>query len=243
MKILGIETATPVLGVALLDGAHVRLEITHNLGKTHGERLAPLIEQALREAGWRARDLDAVAVSSGPGSFTGLRIGLSTAKGLAFAAGCPLVGVPTLEALAANVAGLVSPMIDARRGEVYAGLYRTGQDGTPEAVLPPQAGPLTEWMERVAEAAAGATVAYTGDVAVHQAVLQARNDVVLAPPHLRHARAASVAALAAQRLKAARQRGADLRALFDPVALEAVYLRPSLAELQWEQAHGSGNHH
>jgi tRNA threonylcarbamoyladenosine biosynthesis protein TsaB len=132
MIILGIETATAVCGVAVVRDGHVESEQIVESPQVHSEKLVPLIEQVVRESGIRPSDLDAIAVSIGPGSFTGLRIGLSVAKGLCFALGKPVVPVPTLEALAHRVAngspeflgGYILPLLDARRGDCYASLYR-----------------------------------------------------------------------------------------------------------------------
>lgn len=129
MTVLGIETATSVCGAAVWhDGSLEALEEV-NERRVHAERLLPLIDAALRRSGREAKSLDAIAVSIGPGSFTGLRIGLSIAKGLALATGVPLVAVPTLEALAARCArsgakdGLILAALDARRDEVYCQLF------------------------------------------------------------------------------------------------------------------------
>jgi tRNA threonylcarbamoyladenosine biosynthesis protein TsaB len=102
--------------------------------KTHSERLLPLIAALLNDVGLTPSDLDAVAVATGPGSFTGVRIGLATAKALGQALNIPLVGVPTLEALAAQVPyfpGLVSPILDARRQQVYNAVFRTAGEPVP----------------------------------------------------------------------------------------------------------------
>ena len=133
MRILAIETATPAGGIALVDeeiGLVYSFQMASSL--THSERLMPAIQDAFQETGLSTKDLDAVAVSQGPGSFTGVRIGMSVAKGLVYAAGKPLVTVPTLEALAWRYflpGRLVCPMIDARRGEVYAAFYKADEDG------------------------------------------------------------------------------------------------------------------
>ena len=136
MRVLGIETSTPVCSVALADSDRVLAEYTLDVGTQHAERLSPMVQRILADTGLTASDLEGVAVAAGPGSFTGLRIGMSTAKGLCLASGLPLMAVPTLEGLAlrAAVAGLpVCPMLDARRGEVYAGVYRL--DGERPVVL------------------------------------------------------------------------------------------------------------
>jgi tRNA threonylcarbamoyladenosine biosynthesis protein TsaB len=139
MNVLGIETATSVCGVALVrNGALVaaREEVRKNI---HAERLLPLIAAVLDEAGCSPADLTGIAVSIGPGSFTGLRIGLSAAKGLAWAHGLPVVGVPTLHALALRAVPVVSggwilPVLEARREEVYCQLHELRE----EAAVPAQ---------------------------------------------------------------------------------------------------------
>ncbi|PYM04330.1 MAG: tRNA (adenosine(37)-N6)-threonylcarbamoyltransferase complex dimerization subunit type 1 TsaB, partial [Candidatus Rokuibacteriota bacterium] len=127
MKVLGLETATLAGGAALIDGDRIVGEYTLNIRVTHSERVMAAVDRLLTDAGWRPSDLEGLAVSIGPGSFTGLRIGVSTAKGLALALGLAVVPVPTLDALAAGLpfAALpVCPILDARKGEVYASLYR-----------------------------------------------------------------------------------------------------------------------
>lgn len=133
--LLALETATDVCGVALLDGGTIRAEAHLRRPRIHAQQLVPLIQTLLDRAGCTPADLAALAVSMGPGSYTGLRIGVSTAKGLARAVNAELVGVPTLEALAASVTPYASPddvicaLLDARRDEVYAAAYRIADDG------------------------------------------------------------------------------------------------------------------
>ncbi|MBD3289356.1 tRNA (adenosine(37)-N6)-threonylcarbamoyltransferase complex dimerization subunit type 1 TsaB, partial [candidate division KSB1 bacterium] len=128
MNILGIETATNVLGVALTEDRRLITEIRLNFKKAHAEKVIGSIETVLKEAGITLTDLDAVAVSIGPGSFTGLRIGLSTVKGLAFANDLPLAAVNTLDSLASNAMlwrGQICAVIHAQADEAYAALYRS----------------------------------------------------------------------------------------------------------------------
>jgi tRNA threonylcarbamoyladenosine biosynthesis protein TsaB len=127
MRVLAVETSTLSGGAALLDDERVVGEYTLDVRMTHAERLMAAIDQLLNDAGWTPRDLDGLAVSVGPGSFTGLRVGLSTVKGLALALSIPIAAVPTLDAMAAMLpfASLpVCPVLDARKREVYASLYR-----------------------------------------------------------------------------------------------------------------------
>lgn len=131
-RILAIETATKTCSVALIEnGKSVALLEETKEQYSHAEQLNPFIQDLLRNAGYQPKDLTAVAVGKGPGSYTGLRIGVSSAKGLCYALNIPLVAVPTLKAMAMQVkhwhkdlsGKLLCPMIDARRMEVYAALY------------------------------------------------------------------------------------------------------------------------
>ncbi len=127
MRVLAVETSTLAGGVALLDGERVVAEYRLDVRVTHSERLMAVVDRVLADAGWAVADLQGLAVAVGPGSFTGLRIGLSTVKGLALALGLPVAAVPTLDAMAAALpfAALpVCPVLDARKGEVYCALYR-----------------------------------------------------------------------------------------------------------------------
>lgn len=125
--ILSIETATTNCSVSLSrNGKTVGLKEDYDKNYSHAERLHVYIDAVLKEAGVSKKELDAIAVSKGPGSYTGLRIGVSAAKGLCFALGVPLISVPTLEALAHQVnsnEGVIVPMLDARRLEVYAAIF------------------------------------------------------------------------------------------------------------------------
>ncbi len=130
MLLLLIETATPVCSVALARDGQVVAELHSAEQNAHSSKLSPFIDQILRQCDICPAQLDAVSVSSGPGSYTGLRIGVSTAKGLCYALGKPLLAVPTLHGMAAqyfaahpDYEGLVCPMIDARRMECYTAVY------------------------------------------------------------------------------------------------------------------------
>jgi tRNA threonylcarbamoyladenosine biosynthesis protein TsaB len=127
MRVLAVETSTLAGGVAVLDDDHVLGEYLLDVRVTHSERLLVAVDRVLTDAGLRIEDVDGLAVARGPGSFTGLRIGLSTVKGLAFARALPIAAVPTLDAMAAGIpfAELsVVPVIEARKGEIYTSRYR-----------------------------------------------------------------------------------------------------------------------
>lgn len=226
MKLLAVETSTLTGAVALLEGDAVVAESRLNIAVTHSERLLGTVDQLLAGAGWRLGDVEALAVAIGPGSFTGLRIGVSTMKGLAFATGKPLVGIPTLDALAWTLpfaANPVCPILDARKGEVYAGLYRT------------DAGRLDRlWDARAltpADLAAqlrqeGRPVIFVGEgIGPFRELLGAALDAAarFAPPAHRLPSAATVGDLAREAL--ARGETAD------PSAIVPLYVRRSEAEL------------
>ena len=131
MKILALDTATDSCSVAATDDGRVAAELTIRKNQTHSKHLMEMVHSVLQIAGFGAADLDGLAVTIGPGSFTGLRIGISTIKGLAHALGKPVVGVSTLQALArqcSQTSSLICPMLDARKGEVYAATYRFNAD-------------------------------------------------------------------------------------------------------------------
>src|SRR3990170_818071 len=127
MRVLAVETSTLAGGAALLDGERVVGQYLLDVRVTHSERLLVAVDRLLEDAGWRPAHLEGLAASGGPGSFTGLRIGLGTVKGLALALAIPVAAVPTLDAMAAALPWAtlpVCPVLDARKGEVYAALYR-----------------------------------------------------------------------------------------------------------------------
>jgi tRNA threonylcarbamoyladenosine biosynthesis protein TsaB len=223
--ILGIETATFCGGVALLSDDRLIGSLTLNSRETHSGRLLAAIERLQAEAAIGLDRLDAIAVSIGPGSFTGVRIGLSSAKGLAAAHGLPLVGVSTLEALAVRVgrdARLVCPVIDARRKEVFAAAWRWAEgDEVPDPVIAPGVMPIERFLEGL-----GGACLFAGDGALHyrdriEAALGDR--AAFAPPHRMLPSAEEVAWLGLRRFA----RGES----DDPATLEPVYIRPSDARL------------
>lgn len=127
MKILAIESASVTASCAVADDEKVLGEYTLRHKKTHSEKLMPLIEDLMQELGLKLNDIDVIAVSQGPGSYTGLRIGAAIAKSLAFAADIKIVGVPTMKSLAANVYDehkLIVPVMDAKAGRIYTGIYK-----------------------------------------------------------------------------------------------------------------------
>lgn len=137
MLTLGLDTATDLCAVALLHDGRVLFEATLDVPRSHGTRLGPLVAQSFEHAGLSTTDLHLVAVSAGPGSYTGLRIGMSLAKGLALSTGAAVVAVPTLQALASTttVEGPVAAVLPSRRGEVYAAVVDGDTVVEPAAAL------------------------------------------------------------------------------------------------------------
>lgn len=131
MKILGIDTSTPIGSVALIDGGNLAAEHTLNIVQAHSSRLMPAIDTVLKWSDITAGDLDGCAVGIGPGSFTGIRIGVATIKSLCYALDKPIVGVSTLEAVAYNLRwtnGPICPLLDARRSEIYGAIFQGGTE-------------------------------------------------------------------------------------------------------------------
>jgi len=218
--ILGIETATVLGGVALVstDGELLG-EIALRNHESHAERLLPASEWLLATLGFSVRDCAAVAVSQGPGSFTGLRAGIAAAKGLAFSLGVPLFGVPTLEALAANAPpgeGRVCAVINARRGEVFRAFFRRAPAG-PQRLEPDSLVPLRSLADELS-----ADCLVVGELPVSfSELLPPDHPVRFALPHLNHPRAAVIAALG----RAAR----DASRVSQLTTLMPLYLRHCIA--------------
>lgn len=129
MKILGIDTSTPIGSVALIDGENIVAEHTLNIVQAHSSRLMPAIDTVLKWGEISPHELDGCAVGIGPGSFTGIRIGVATAKSLCYAVDKPIIGVSTLEAVAYNLrwtGGVICPILNARRSEVYGAIFEGG---------------------------------------------------------------------------------------------------------------------
>lgn len=232
MKILGIETATLAGGVALISDLGLIAEYRLHVEIRHSERLLVAIDHILTESQTGLSDLDAIAISIGPGSFTGLRVGLATAKGLVIGAEKPMVVVPTLEAMAAAFPYAKMPVaafLHARRDEVFWALFDLGE-GFPRRLLPDSAASPQEALDRIGDAG---EVLFVGDGAVkhRDLILKRRSVRAFFPPRaLQFPSAAAVAELGLVRF---------LKGETTPSA-EAVpvYLRPSTAELKWETGQG-----
>jgi tRNA threonylcarbamoyladenosine biosynthesis protein TsaB len=219
--VLGIETSTVFGGVAVVSRSGEPYgEISLRNQESHSERILPAVEWLMTTLGFPLRDISAVAVSSGPGSFTGLRAGIATAKGLAFSLGVQLFGIPTLEALAANAPpdeGPVCAVLNARRGEVFSALFHSGPAGTkrvgPDSLAPAAAlaGRLPSGCLVVGESAPLEPWAPSGPQSFRYA-----------PTQLNHPRASTIAFLGSVAL--AEGRDSEISTLMPR------YLRPSDAE-------------
>ena len=216
MLLLALDTATDTGSLALVDGERLLVEYSLELAGTYLSRLLPGLAAAFAVAGRQPAELEAIGVSVGPGNFTGLRIGLATAKTLAWSRGCPLVPVPTLEVLAAQVPSQPHPIgvvLDAKRREVFWGLYR-GPADRPQALAEPRRLPLAELPRHLTP-----PLVLTGPL-VSSLPDPIPPGVILAPPEVRYPRAVTVARLALNRLEA------GLSA--PPHQLTPIYLRPAL---------------
>ena len=200
MKILGIDSSGIVASVAVVENDNLIAEYTVNYKKTHSQTLLPMLDEIAKMTELDLNTVDAIAVAAGPGSFTGLRIGSATAKGLGLALKKPLVGVPTVEALAYNLydtAGLICPIMDARRSQVYTGIYRF-RDHRLETVEGQMAAPIAELLEKLN--GYGEAVTFLGDgVPVFRNIIEETLTVPFsfAPAHVNKQRAGAVAALGA----------------------------------------------
>ena len=199
-KILAIESSGLVASVAVVTEEAVLAEYTVNYKKTHSETLLPMIEEVLRMLGTDVSEMDAIAISAGPGSFTGLRIGAATAKGLGLALDKPLIAVPTIDALAYNLCGRtdcrIVPILDARRNQVYTGIYQFSDEGM--EILCPQWPATVSELVTILNHDRSAPVVFLGDgVPVHQETLKnaLQIPVEFAPAHQNRQRAASVGLL------------------------------------------------
>ncbi len=236
MIVLGIESATDLVGAALHREGETVAEVCETGGRRHAEVLAPAIAEVLGRAGVALGELDAIAVDVGPGLFTGLRVGVATAKGIAQALGTGLVGCTSLETLAAAAldggwAGPVLAVVDARRGEVFAARYGRGPTGVPVALSTP----VRCRPEGIAALVDGATGTLAlGDGAVrYRELLADQAGVTLADGTHAHPSPATLASLGARRLAA----GAPPLAAID---LQAQYMRGADARINWVRRESVG---
>ncbi|MGD0623798.1 MAG: tRNA (adenosine(37)-N6)-threonylcarbamoyltransferase complex dimerization subunit type 1 TsaB [Thermodesulfobacteriota bacterium] len=237
MLILAIETSTQTGSVALVEaplhedgsfrGEKILGDHTLNLPGTHSERLMPSIHSLLQEASLSVGDVQGIALALGPGSFTGLRIGVSTVKGLAYALRVPVAGIPTLDALAHNVqfaSTPICPILDARKREVYAALFRGDENSGLEKIGGDWALAPEDLCSRISEK----TIFLGNGIEVYGEFLREKlgSHALFAPPELSLPRAVNVARLSLPKFR----KGLTL----DIFSFTPTYIRRSEAEIQYE---------
>lgn len=239
MKILAIDSSGLVASVAVAQDDTLVAEFTMNYKKTHSQTLLPMLEEVKKAIQLDLESIDAIAVAAGPGSFTGLRIGSATAKGLGLALKKPLIAVPTVEALAYNLYDtgedtVICPIMDARRNQVYTGIY-CFREHRLETLKQQDAVPMEELLEALN--AMGKKVIFLGDgVPVYREQIEenCRVPYTFAPAHLNRQRAAAVAALGEIYYKEGKIQTAAEHA--------PDYLRVSQAERERAQRLGKADH-
>lgn len=233
MKILGLDTSTLMTTCAVMDDDNLIGEFSLALDMSHSEALVPMIKSLLDNLTLKVEDMDAFAVSIGPGSFTGLRIGLATAKAFSHVTDKPIIGVSSLQALALNVVGhkIVVPMMDARRDRVFMGIYDlSGKDK--KTILQANAIEVTELIEILQQKQGSAYLLGDGANRYKTNFIEALGDKAkFLPGNLNLSRASSVCILGRERLK-----DGDIDNIY---SLSPSYLRDSQAQRMKKKKEGS----
>ncbi|MGN0277592.1 MAG: tRNA (adenosine(37)-N6)-threonylcarbamoyltransferase complex dimerization subunit type 1 TsaB [Hominisplanchenecus sp.] len=236
MKILGIDSSGLVASVAVVEDDVMLAEYTVNYKKTHSQTLLPMLKEIADMISLDLASVDAIAVAAGPGSFTGLRIGSATAKGLGLALDKPIISVPTVDGLAYNLYGTekrICPLMDARRNQVYTGIYEFQGDRL-QVIEPQMAVAVSEIVSKINED--GREVVFLGDgVPVYRIFLEKEVKVPFsfAPAHANRQRAGAIAALG-ERYFAAGQ-------LESAAEHKPEYLRLSQAERERQEKEAQNN--
>ena len=236
MKILAIDSSGLVASVAILVDDCLAAEYTTNFKKTHSQTLLPMLDEMVKMTGMDLKDMDAIAVAAGPGSFTGLRIGSATAKGLGLALNKPIIQVPTVDALAYNLyntKGLICPIMDARRNQVYTGIYCFSKNEL-HVISQQKAVEIDKLVEEIKtlqkESQEYQNIVFLGDgVEVHRRTLEEQfgEAVSFAPAHLSKQRAGAIAVLGSYYFREGNMVNARDH--------EPVYLRLSQAERELKE--------
>lgn len=225
MKILGLDSSGLVASVAIVEDDNLLGEYTVNYKKTHSQTLLPMLDEIAKMIELDLNTIDAIAIAGGPGSFTGLRIGSATAKGLGLALQKPIINVPTVDGLAYNLVGhqnMICPLMDARRNQTYTGLYRFEEEEM-KVVEPQCAVGIDEIIAKINEI--GKDVVFLGDgVPVFKNYIEENCKVSyrFAPAHMSKQRAGAVAVLGMQYMREGRFETAEEH--------KPEYLRLSQAE-------------
>ncbi len=226
MKLIALDSSGLVASTAILNDDILIAEYTVDFKKTHSETLLPMLDEIMRMTGQKTEGIDAIAIAAGPGSFTGLRIGSATAKGLGLALDIPVIPVPTTDALADNLwgaQGMICPLMDARRHQTYTGIYSFSAAGEFCVEREACAVDVDEIINDLN--GRGGTVTFLGDgVPVFADDIKSKCNIKFrfAPQHMNRQRAASVGALAYIYMKEGRMESADMH--------RPDYLRLSQAE-------------
>jgi len=230
LRILALDSSGNVASVAIIEGDKLLGEITTNYKKTHSQTLLPMIDTLCNMIDIDLKSLDCIATSSGPGSFTGLRIGVSTAKGLAYALGKPIIGVPTLDGLAYNITYtdyLICPIMDARRKQVYTAFY-LWENGVLKRQSEYLAIEIDECIKKSREY--GKRVVFLGDgVSAYKENIEEKmeqDEYLFVPPSSDMQKASSIGALALLFAKEGKMK--------NPMEFIPFYLRKSQAEREYE---------
>ncbi len=230
MKALGIDSSGMVASVAIVEDDQLLAEYTVNYKKTHSQTLLPMLDEIVKMIELDLSTIDVIAVSAGPGSFTGLRIGSATAKGLGLALDKPIISVPTLEGMAMNLSlcnGLICPMMDARRNQVYAGIYRF-EDGKLIIIEDQMAVPAEEMVSKLNSYQKPVILLGDGcDVNKTLFTEGLKVPFKIAPSNLNRQHASAIAALGIEYTKQGKETNARDH--------EPDYLRPSQAEREREE--------
>ena len=235
MKTLALDTGSPFACAAITEDGQLLAKTVLRGGTAHSEILLPAVENLLRSLGLSPADMDLFALSAGPGSFTGVRIGAATLKGLAFGLAKPCIALSSLEVLAENLRGLEGifcPVMDARRSRMYNALFE-GKNGKISRLTPDRVLPVDELEEELRKDCAEKPIFLCGDGAKLTEELFRELHPAFTPPLLRLPDAASAARLAEAKYLVA---SAEERAKLTDSALAPVYLRPSQAEQERTEA-------
>lgn len=234
MKILGFDSSGMVASVAVMQDDIMVAEYSVNYKKTHSQTLLPMLDEVVKMTELDLDEVDAIAVAAGPGSFTGLRIGMATVKGFGLALDKPVIAVPTCHALAYNLWGserIICPILDARRNQVYTALYEYENDEL-KCIKEQEAMDICDIIEHINDI--GREAIFVGDgVPVFRSVIEdkIRVKALFAPAHLSRQRASAVAALGRIYYERGEYESAD--------DVKPIYLRKSQAEREREEKDGS----
>ena len=232
MKVLAVETATSWQSVAILDGSRVLARHEQEAVGSHAKLLLPTIDRLFRETGLVLTQLDGLVVSIGPGSFTGLRVGLATVLGFRTISQLPLAVVPTLEGMAWNLRGTPTPLcpiLNSRRGELYWALFRWTRDSQLERVISEQVGTATMLGSSLSGSALVFGEGWTIEAAAIRASLPSYATVAEAPDSAMKPSAVSIGLAGIERLR---------RGEYAGTGISPLYIQRTAAELKYEESGG-----